>query len=60
MVPESPIVLHFLPALDPPTREGEFRARFLMSRRHNSPMFLKPIIWGSESARSWGPKITGF
>ena len=23
----------------PPTREREFRARFLMSRRHKSPMF---------------------
>ena len=40
MVPESSIVLHFLPALDPlPTRERRFRGRFLMSRSHKSSMF---------------------
>ena len=39
MVPESSIVLHFLPALAPPTHEREFRARFLMIRSHKSSMF---------------------
>ena len=44
----------------PPTHERQFRARFLMVRGYKSSMFYTPVIWGSESARSWGPKITSF
>ena len=57
MVPESSIVLHFLPALDPlPVSENLEDALSILERTQKR-MFWKPVILGSQQPSFVEPKL---